>query len=100
MSIPTRDGVLFGATHDRGVVETDAREADDRRNLQALANGLPGLAVRLADAPLQGRAAVRATTPDHLPLAGAVPRTRLRACSSWAAWADAATAWRPCWPST
>jgi tRNA 5-methylaminomethyl-2-thiouridine biosynthesis bifunctional protein len=72
-AIPTRDGVLFGATHDRGVVETDAREADDRRNLQALANGLPGLAVRLADAPLQGRAAVRATTPDHLPLAGAVP---------------------------
>lgn len=72
-AIPTRDGVLFGATHDRGVVETEAREADDRRNLQALAKGLPDLAARLADAPLQGRAAVRATTADHLPLVGAVP---------------------------
>ena len=71
--IPTRDGLLFGATHDRGVVETDARQADDRRNLQALAKGLPVLAAALADAPLQGRAAVRATTADHLPLAGAVP---------------------------
>jgi tRNA 5-methylaminomethyl-2-thiouridine biosynthesis bifunctional protein len=71
--IPTRDGVLFGATHDRDVVETDAREADDRRNLQALAKGLPELAAALADAPLRGRAAVRATTADHLPLAGAVP---------------------------
>jgi tRNA 5-methylaminomethyl-2-thiouridine biosynthesis bifunctional protein len=72
-AIPTRDGVLFGATHDRGDVETDAREGDDHRNLQALAKGLPDLAARLADAPLQGRAAVRATTADHLPLAGAVP---------------------------
>ncbi|CAN7618323.1 tRNA (5-methylaminomethyl-2-thiouridine)(34)-methyltransferase MnmD [Caulobacter sp. LjRoot300] len=71
-AIPTRDGVLFGATHDRGVVETDTREADDRRNLQALAKGLPALAARLADAPLHGRAAVRAATADHLPLAGAV----------------------------
>ena len=72
-AIPTREGVLFGATHDRGVVETDAREADDRRNLAALAKGLPGLAAGLADAPLRGRAAVRATTADHLPLAGATP---------------------------
>ena len=72
-AIPTRDGVLFGATHDRGDLGTDAREADDRRNLQALAKGLPGLAAQLADAPLRGRAAVRATTADHLPLAGAVP---------------------------
>ncbi len=72
-AIPTRDGVLFGATHDRGVIETDARADDDRRNLQALAKGLPDLAARLARAPLKGRAAVRATTADHLPLAGAVP---------------------------
>jgi tRNA 5-methylaminomethyl-2-thiouridine biosynthesis bifunctional protein len=72
-AIPTRDGVLFGATHDRDVVETDVRAADDHRNLQALAKGLPALAARLADAPLHGRAAVRAATADHLPLAGAVP---------------------------
>ena len=76
-AIPTRDGVLFGATHDRDVIQTDARAADDQRNLQALAKGLPALAARLAakqtDAPLEGRAAIRATTADHLPLAGAVP---------------------------
>ncbi|KQY98918.1 FAD-dependent cmnm(5)s(2)U34 oxidoreductase [Caulobacter sp. Root1455] len=71
--VPTRDGLLFGATHDRDVVETEARPADDRRNLQALAKGLPDLAARLADAPLRGRAALRAATADHLPLAGAVP---------------------------
>jgi tRNA 5-methylaminomethyl-2-thiouridine biosynthesis bifunctional protein len=71
--VPTREGVLFGATHDRGVTETDSRAEDDRRNLQGLAKGLPVLAARLADAPLRGRAAIRATTADHLPLAGAVP---------------------------
>jgi tRNA 5-methylaminomethyl-2-thiouridine biosynthesis bifunctional protein len=70
---PTRDGVLFGATHDRGERQTDVRELDHLRNRQALAKGLPSLADRLADAPLAGRAAVRATTADHLPLAGAVP---------------------------
>jgi tRNA 5-methylaminomethyl-2-thiouridine biosynthesis bifunctional protein len=70
---PTRDGVLFGATHDRDARETDVRELDHRRNRQALAKGLPGLAARLAETPLEGRAAVRATTADHLPLAGAVP---------------------------
>ena len=72
-AIPTRDGMLFGATHDRDTFDTDAREADDRRNLEALAKGLPVLAARLDGAPLQGRAAVRATTADHVALAGAVP---------------------------
>ncbi|MGR4862456.1 FAD-dependent 5-carboxymethylaminomethyl-2-thiouridine(34) oxidoreductase MnmC [Caulobacter sp. LARHSG274] len=70
---PTRDGVLFGATHDRDDVETDTRAADHARNRQALAQGLPDLAARLTDAVLAGRAAVRAATADHLPLAGAVP---------------------------
>ena len=72
-AIPTRDGMLFGATHDRDTVETDVRADDDRRNLQALAKGMPVLAARLAGAPLQGRAAIRATTADHIALAGAVP---------------------------
>ncbi|EJL26305.1 hypothetical protein PMI01_04112 [Caulobacter sp. AP07] len=70
---PTRDGLLFGATHDRDAVETDVRPADHARNLETLAKGLPALAARLADAPLEGRAALRAATADHLPLAGAVP---------------------------
>jgi tRNA 5-methylaminomethyl-2-thiouridine biosynthesis bifunctional protein len=69
---PTRNGLMFGATHDRDDATADWREADDRRNLDALAARLPGLAARLAGAPLSGRASVRAATPDRLPIAGAV----------------------------
>jgi tRNA 5-methylaminomethyl-2-thiouridine biosynthesis bifunctional protein len=71
--IPTRAGALFGATHDRGDGEVDVRAADHGRNLATLAATLPELAARLAATSLSGRAGVRATTPDHLPLAGAAP---------------------------
>ena len=33
---------------------------------------LPRLAARLVGAPIAGRASIRAATPDHLPLAGAL----------------------------
>ncbi|HEX7946638.1 MAG TPA: FAD-dependent oxidoreductase, partial [Phenylobacterium sp.] len=46
------------------------RPADHRRNLDLVAQALPRLAERLATAPLDGRASVRAVTPDRLPLAG------------------------------
>ncbi|WP_369058539.1 FAD-dependent 5-carboxymethylaminomethyl-2-thiouridine(34) oxidoreductase MnmC [Caulobacter sp. 73W] len=70
--IPTREGgVLFGATHDRDVTDEDRRTEDDARNLAALATRAPRLAERLTGAPLQSRAAIRATTPDRLPSAGA-----------------------------
>lgn len=72
-AIPTRDGVLFGATHDRGDADEALREADHDRNLDLLAKGLPRLAASLRGAPLQGRARRRAATPDRMPLAGAVP---------------------------
>ncbi|WP_372782477.1 tRNA (5-methylaminomethyl-2-thiouridine)(34)-methyltransferase MnmD [Phenylobacterium sp.] len=72
-AIPTRDGVLFGATNDRGDAARDLRPDDHRRNLAALAEGLPRLAERLADKPLEGRASIRVATPDYLPLAGAAP---------------------------
>ena len=71
---PTGSGLLFGATHDRG--ETDGGPSDEAgaRNLATLAARLPRLAARVAAAgPTQARTAVRATTPDRLPLAGAVP---------------------------
>jgi tRNA 5-methylaminomethyl-2-thiouridine biosynthesis bifunctional protein len=71
--LPTRDGVLFGATHDEGDAATDLRPEDHRRNLETLANGEPALAARLAEAPWEGRAAIRATTPDRLPVTGAWP---------------------------
>jgi len=72
-AIPTRDGVLFGATNDRGEVARDVRPQDHRRNLEALAAGLPRLAGRLASAPLEGRASIRVATPDRLPVAGPAP---------------------------
>jgi tRNA 5-methylaminomethyl-2-thiouridine biosynthesis bifunctional protein len=68
---PTRTGLMFGATHDRGDADAAARLADDSRNLEAVAARLPSLAARLAGRPVAGRAAVRATTPDSLPIAGA-----------------------------
>ena len=72
-AVPTRTGTLFGATHDRDDPDIAVRAGDHRRNLETLAKGRPALAERLAEATLDGRAGVRASTPDHLPLAGAVP---------------------------
>lgn len=68
--LPTRTGLLFGATHDRDDEGDDVRAADHARNLETLARARPELAERLARAALQGRAAVRAVTPDRLPIAG------------------------------
>ncbi|MBL8770842.1 MAG: tRNA (5-methylaminomethyl-2-thiouridine)(34)-methyltransferase MnmD [Phenylobacterium sp.] len=70
--VPTRGGVLFGATHDRDDDRADLRAGDHPRNVATLAKALPGLAGRLAERPLSGRASVRAVTPDRLPLAGAL----------------------------
>jgi tRNA 5-methylaminomethyl-2-thiouridine biosynthesis bifunctional protein len=71
-AIATREGVLFGATHDRDDESTLPREIDHERNLRALAQGLPEFADRLVGAPLEARTGVRATTSDYLPLAGVV----------------------------
>ena len=67
---PTCGGLMFGATHDRGDAGTDLRPGDDARNVGALARQLPRLAARLEGVALRSRAAVRATTPDRLPIAG------------------------------
>jgi len=69
-AIPMRDGVLFGATHDRDDAGAEVRPEDHARNLDLLAGGRPALAAALSDKPLSGRAGVRAVTPDFLPLAG------------------------------
>lgn len=72
-AVPTGQGVLFGATHDRGDTDTAPREDDGVRNLATLEARLPALAKRITAAgPVQKRAAVRATTPDRLPVAGAL----------------------------
>lgn len=71
--IPTREGVLVGATHDRGETTLQPRAQDRRRNLVTLATALPALARRLGAAPLADWCAIRATTSDYLPLAGRAP---------------------------
>jgi len=69
-AVPTRTGLLFGATHDRGDTGVDVRPGDHVRNLATLAKGLPDLAAQLEGRTFEGRAALRATTTDRLPLAG------------------------------
>jgi tRNA 5-methylaminomethyl-2-thiouridine biosynthesis bifunctional protein len=70
--VATRDGFLFGATHDRGDAGGDVREQDHARNLALLARVRPLMAARTPPALLGGQAGVRAVTPDFLPLAGAL----------------------------
>jgi tRNA 5-methylaminomethyl-2-thiouridine biosynthesis bifunctional protein len=70
-AVPTGAGLLYGATHDRGRMDLEASEEAGARNLAALRARLPRLADRIADAGApHARTAVRATTPDRLPMAG------------------------------
>ena len=71
--IPSRDGYVFGATHDRGEIGDTVRREDHDRNRIQLAETRPELAAGIDPGHLGGRAGVRAVTPDFLPLAGAVP---------------------------
>ncbi len=73
-AIPTRTGLLFGATHGRGDDDARPRAADRDANLAALSRTLPTLAAAVLDLPdgaVRSHAAVRLAAPDHLPLAGA-----------------------------
>lgn len=75
-----RGGALFGASHLRGDADDDVRGVETAANLQALEARRPALADRIRALPsggLQSRAAVRATTADHLPLAGETDRPGL-----------------------
>jgi tRNA 5-methylaminomethyl-2-thiouridine biosynthesis bifunctional protein len=70
-SAPTADGgVIFGATHDHGSEDETVTAADDERNLLALAARRPVLAEAVRKGTLHGRASIRATTRDRLPVAG------------------------------
>jgi tRNA 5-methylaminomethyl-2-thiouridine biosynthesis bifunctional protein len=72
---PFEDGVLFGATFDPAeagaAVEADA--ASRARNLAALKQLAPDIAAGIDAGALRSRAAVRATTPDRMPIAGLAP---------------------------
>jgi tRNA 5-methylaminomethyl-2-thiouridine biosynthesis bifunctional protein len=69
---PTSDGFLFGATHDRDQTTTEVRPDDSARNHATLAARLPGLAAQAGASVGEARAAIRATTPDRLPVCGAM----------------------------
>lgn len=66
----------LGATYDRWRHRPEdwrpVRAADHDRTLALLREALPEAAARLAAEPLGGRAGLRCTIPDHLPLAGPV----------------------------
>ncbi|WOI10281.1 bifunctional tRNA (5-methylaminomethyl-2-thiouridine)(34)-methyltransferase MnmD/FAD-dependent 5-carboxymethylaminomethyl-2-thiouridine(34) oxidoreductase MnmC [Thalassospira lucentensis] len=71
---PARNGIhVFGATFGRDDSQTDLREDDHAFNVRQLGKVLPKLADVLDPAALSGRAALRTTTPDHLPVVGPAP---------------------------
>ena len=68
---PTGQGVLFGATHDRGRTDLAVSPEDSARNRNTLRARAPALADRVEEASAaQARVAIRATTADRLPIAG------------------------------
>ncbi len=70
---PLDGGLLFGATFDRGFDSEAPTAAARRDNLAALEKLAPALRAGIAEESLRSRAAVRAATPDHLPLLGLLP---------------------------
>lgn len=64
-------GRLFGASFHPGDASRVLKEAEHEENCQRLASIAPSLAEGLPPASqLQGRASIRATTPDRLPIVG------------------------------
>lgn len=70
--IPTDEGLLFGATHNRASDDPAIRAEDQATNLAGLARAMPELAARLATEPLGAAAGIRAAAGDHQPHAGAL----------------------------
>jgi len=64
--------LLVGATYEHDDDDTTPRTASDLANLARLEAILPGAGEHLADGVVSGRASLRATLPDRLPIVGAV----------------------------
>ncbi len=82
------DTLLCGATTQHHDGDPSVRETDHRHNLRQAARlgATPEWPESAAlPAPLQGRTAWRATTPDRLPLVGALPWSQARLASGQAA---------------
>ncbi|MCX2779672.1 bifunctional tRNA (5-methylaminomethyl-2-thiouridine)(34)-methyltransferase MnmD/FAD-dependent 5-carboxymethylaminomethyl-2-thiouridine(34) oxidoreductase MnmC [Microbulbifer thermotolerans] len=63
----------FGATFKLKETATDLRAEEHRENLHTLAEMLPPIADAFSTQSISGRAALRAATPDYLPIAGPIP---------------------------
>ncbi len=74
---PAREGEhCIGATFDLHDDDDQAREADHRHNLQALAEAVPDWQAELCaldPGTLRGRVGYRCASPDYLPLVGPAP---------------------------
>ena len=62
----------FGATFKLKQTDTAIRGEEHEENLHTLSSLLPDIADSFCNQPLKGRAALRAATPDYLPMAGPV----------------------------
>ena len=70
-ALPDGRHVYAGATFERGVTDREVRGIDHDTNRHAIHELLPTLPLAAGD--VEGRAGIRATTPDRLPLLGPVP---------------------------
>lgn len=71
---PALDGVhCLGASYLKDGLDTELRTSEHAENLLRLTRMLPGAEQGFAPEMMTGRVGFRATTPDHLPLAGALP---------------------------
>ena len=71
-SVPSKDGLLYGATHDRGVTDPVPSDEASAKNRQTLQSTLPARMEAVDKGQAMRRVAVRATTPDRLPVCGAL----------------------------
>lgn len=69
---PGTDRPLVGATYEHDDEDTGPRVASDLANLARLESILPGAGERFEANAVSGRASLRATLPDRLPIVGAV----------------------------
>ncbi|MGA9992127.1 MAG: FAD-dependent 5-carboxymethylaminomethyl-2-thiouridine(34) oxidoreductase MnmC [Thiobacillaceae bacterium] len=70
---PAVDGIhVLGASYDLNDISTEPHALAHAGNLQRLAGLLPGWEKNFSADRLQGRVAFRATTPDRLPIVGAL----------------------------
>lgn len=72
ISPPLNGQYCFGASFVLHDSETRVRQEEHQHNLEILQRALPPLGEALSQLPLQGRVAFRCSTPDYLPLVGAV----------------------------